>query len=332
MPRFPFKFNPFPEKLYSPDELLKGFNKSPLSYGTTVDFQIYREFVSSGGFAPTDYLMAMMQSLHDNAMRELTQGFLKSSKAKAVAVMGGHDLGRSHPVYRKVAHLARELARDGFTPVSGGGPGAMEATHLGALLKNASDQALKDALRELGRHPHLPADIGKIVNKRGKPNVSLVKKTHAWLLPAYRIWERFKHEKPGLSLAIPTWLYGHEPTTPLAPKIAKYFQNSIREDRLLAIATHGVIYVKGRAGTVQEIFQDATQNYYRTLGSFSPMILFGVKDYWSKTIPVVPVLKALFKAADYSKYVLVTDEPAKIIPFLISQEPRQTPSQRMSVR
>ena len=30
-------------------------------------------------------------------------------------------------------------------------------------------------------------------------------------------------------LGIPTWLYGHEPTTPFARVIAKYFQNSIRE-------------------------------------------------------------------------------------------------------
>ncbi len=61
------------------------------------------------------------------------------------------------------------------------------------------------------------------------------------------------------SIGIPTWLYGHEPPAPFATHIAKYFANSVREDGLLTIAKHGVIFAPGSAGTTQEIFQDATQ-------------------------------------------------------------------------
>ena len=58
------------------------------------------------------------------------------------------------------------------------------------------------------------------------------------------------------NLALPTWFYGHEPTNLFSSYIAKYFANSLREDGLLAIARHGVIYAPGSAGTVQEVFMD----------------------------------------------------------------------------
>ena len=48
-----------------------------------------------------------------------------------------------------------------------------------------------------------------------------------------------------------------------ATDIAKYFENSLREEGLLALALAGVVFARGNAGTVQEIFQDACQNYYR---------------------------------------------------------------------
>ena len=35
--------------------------------------------------------------------------------------------------------------------------------------------------------------------------------------------------------------------------MAKYFSNSLREDGLLAIATHGVVYAPGSAGTTQDV-------------------------------------------------------------------------------
>jgi ferredoxin len=83
------------------------------------------------------------------------------------------------------------------------------------------------------------------------------------------------------NVGIPTWFYGDEPPNVFATDIAKYFENSIREEGLLAVALAGVIFAEDNAGTVQEIFQDAFQNYYRTYDEMkSPMILFGV-DYWA---------------------------------------------------
>lgn len=325
----PLLFQPLRDRLYSVDELLAGFVASrPQSYAETVDFKIYLQYVTAGRYAPTDYFTAMMEAVHDNAIREATQDYLKAMSAKAaVAFMGGHDLPRTSPVYSQVAWLARDLARGGFLPISGGGPGAMEATHLGALHQNAGPRALSRALAELAEFPTLPAKLEEVVAPDGKINRRMVSQAHAWLLPACRIRQRIRN--PGASLAIPTWLYGHEPTTPLATQIAKYFQNSIREDRLLAVATHGIIYVEGRAGTLQEIFQDAAQNYYRIQGEFSPMIFFGLRQ-WTQTLPVVPLLKTLFTAEDFERYVCVTDEPAAVLRFLRGHGRSETPSQRMT--
>jgi predicted Rossmann-fold nucleotide-binding protein len=324
----PLCFHPFRNSLYSVDELFSGFvEKRAQSYTESVDFQIYLQYLAAGSYAPTDYSVATMEAVHDNAIRHATQSYLSSVSAKAaVAFMGGHDLPRNSQVYAKIAFLARDLARRKYLPISGGGPGAMEATHLGALHKNASRAALASSLRVLGRHPELPGDLQKIVGRNGKINRRLAGKAHAWLLPAYRIRRRMKH--PGPSLAIPTWLYGHEPTTPFATKIAKYFQNSVREDRLMAIATHGVIYFEGRAGTLQEVFQDAAQNYYRVLGDFSPMIFFGTRQ-WSEVLPVVAVLKKLFTSKDFERHVCVTDEPAAVLEFLAQHGQTETPSHRL---
>jgi predicted Rossmann-fold nucleotide-binding protein len=324
----PLTFQPLRANLYTYDELFEGFVESrPSSYGDTLDFRILRQYVMAGRFAPTNYFVAMMEAVHDNAIREATRDYLEAEPIKAaVAFMGGHDLSRRDKVYVQVAHLARKLARAGYLPVSGGGPGAMEATHLGALHKNATVAALGSALKRIGRVPNIPKNLTDMIDVDGTVDQDLVKKAHDWLLPAFQIRRRIKN--PGRSLALPTWLYGHEPTTVLATQIAKYFQNSIREDRLLSVATHGVIYVEGKAGTLQEIFQDAVINYYRVLDFFSPMIFLGRKQ-WTETFPVVQVLEKLFTADDFRKFVCVTDDPDEVLKFLRGVRTKDTPSKRM---
>ena len=97
--------------------------------------------------------------------------------------------------------------------------------------------------------------------RTGKIDDKIVHELHDWIMPAFALGTAVK--RPGESLAVPTWYYGHEPTTPLATNIGKYFQNSLREDGLITIAAHGIVFAPGKAGTLQEIFQDAVRNYYR---------------------------------------------------------------------
>jgi predicted Rossmann-fold nucleotide-binding protein len=301
MQRIRLPFESVPQQLYTREKLFHGFRPDdPASYTQTADFAIYRHYVMAGGGGVSDPYIRMMQALHDNAITQSAAAFIAGRRV--AAIMGDHRMARDSATYKRIALLARRLTRGGILVCTGGGPGAMEAGHLGASLAPVQDAQLEAALAALSSQPKVPALL-EIVGPDGVVNPALAAEAQAWFKPAIAASLR----DPGPSLAFPTWHYGHEPSTPLATHIAKYFQNSIREDGLLALAKHGIIYFEGKAGTLQEIFQDGAQNYYRSFGCFSPMVLVG-KEYWTQKFPVVPLLAKLFAPADFEKYVLVTDD------------------------
>ena len=93
-------------------------------------------------------------------------------------------------------------------------------------------------------------------------------------------------------LGIPTWAYGHEPPNVFAGAIAKYFQNTVREATLLRRCVGGIAFLPGAAGTVQELFQDACENYYAEPPMVAPMVLVGA-EHWTTELPAWPLLTAL---------------------------------------
>ncbi|WP_458098032.1 endonuclease/exonuclease/phosphatase family protein [Roseomonas sp. WA12] len=311
-------FTPFRGSLYTAEELSAGFDPArPASFAETLDFRTYRHFVMQGGAAPQDSLASMLQALHDNSISQALVAHLRGEQ-RVVAIMGGHKLPRDSAAYRRIALLSHALSRRGFLLASGGGPGAMEATHLGALLANHDATSVEEAIGGLAVKPAMPTDTRGIVSETGVIDGAKLAELAAWWTPAFQL--RRSIEDPGQSLAVPTWHYGHEPYSPLATHVAKYFQNSIREDGLLALAGAGIVYAEGKAGTLQEVFQDAAQNYYRTVGNrFSPMVFIGT-EFWKETMPVDPLLRALFVKgeddADYRRYVLYTDDVATAVSFL----------------
>jgi len=111
---------------------------------------------------------------------------------------------------------------------------------------------------------------------------------------------------------VPTWFYGHEPPNPFASSVAKYFTNAIREDVLLHVCGAGIVFLPGRGGTVQEVFQDACENYYADPGRVTPMVLVGV-DYWTRELPVWPVLRALASGRPMEKAVHLVDGPGEVL-------------------
>lgn len=307
---FDLPYEPIPQKLYENPELFRGYipGKSA-SWVETTDFKIYQHFVMEGRTKPANPYMGMMQALHDNAISQATDEFIVGKKV--VAIIGDHKLSRGSDTYRSAAMIARDLTRKNFLICTGGGPGAMEAGHLGAAMANSPDTDMDAAIAKLKKKPVVP-DLGKIVNFKGEVDEKLAHQAEEWFRPSFEIAQSIP--AAGKSLAIPTWHYGHEPSTPFATHIAKYFQNSVREDGLVAIAQQGIICMEGKVGTIQEVFQDSTQNYYLTYEQFSPMVIFG-EEYWTKTYPVVAVLQALFQDR-FSKYVLVTDKPIAAINFV----------------
>lgn len=168
----------------------------------------------------------------------------------------------------------------------------MEATHLGAWMAGRTTEEVEDALETLFAAP-------AFTDKE-------------WLKTAMDVRKKYR-QLDYESLGMPTWLYGHEPATPFATHIAKYFDNSIREDSILTIAMGGIIYTPGSAGTMQEIFQEAVQNHYLSYGISSPMIFLG-KEYWTSEVPVWPLLQDMLARGKYKNLRLtLTDEQEEVV-------------------
>lgn len=321
-------FQPIRAELYTSAELSRGFDpKNPQSMLQMADFQTFGYFVKEGRATPSDPYAGMMEALHDNSILQAMFDFLKG-RDRVAAIMGGHREQRGSDVYRAVVKLAKRLTEDGFLMASGGGPGAMEATHLGALMAGKRDAEVEEAIGLLMTQATLPQNAGDVVKVQPDGSIfidnAILAALHKWSAPAHELMA--KTTNPGESLAVPTWHYGHEPVTPLASHAAKYFQNSVREDVLLLLAAQGIIFAEGRAGTVQEVFQDAAQNYYPAPGAgFSPMIFFDHAEFWTKTLPVKPLLEGLFKLGkrdkDFAVNSVFTADLDVIVKFLNDRAP-----------
>jgi predicted Rossmann-fold nucleotide-binding protein len=302
-------YQPYRGSLYSPEELYAGFDPArPESYADTLDARVYAYWATQGRGSPPTLLETLSQRLHDHAVTDAMEEVLLAGggKRKVVAIMGGHSMKRGQPDYRAVAALARELTQRGFFMVSGGGPGAMEATHVGAWFARRTEAELDAGLAMLAKAPSYT--------------------DREWLARAFEVRAAFPlrdDDRPYCdSLGIPTWHYGHEPPNPFATYIAKYFANSVREDGLLTIARGGIVYAPGSAGTIQEIFQDACQNHYKSVGVISPMIFLGT-EFWTRTRPVYPLLVQLAQGQEYARHLLLTDSREEVIRALVDYDSAQ---------
>jgi predicted Rossmann-fold nucleotide-binding protein len=304
-------FRPYRHGLYTVDELYEGFEPSaPGSFWEhTRDARIYRYYDGlRRRDEPPPIMDTLAMRLHDHAIEDALSALVHGGSAgprRIVAIMGGHALRRDEPVYRDVGWLGRALARAGYFVATGGGPGAMEAANLGAYLADQPDDALDEAIALLA------ADVAYT--------------SHTYLELAVAVRTRWPRATgTGESLAVPTWFYGHEPSNMFASHVAKYFANSVREDGLLAIATHGVIYAPGSAGTIQEVFMDACQNHYGTFPLVSPMVLLGA-SHWTSHLPVWPLLQAMSRGKPWGELVGLCDRGEDALAFIQGHPPITSP-------
>lgn len=284
------------QALYSADELYAGYQPGrEATFATCYDTRTYDHFVDTGKHS-SNMLELLARALHDHGIDMALQAFFKEHDGRrCVGVMGGHATARTDEMYRRVVLLCKELTERGFIMLSGGGPGIMEATHLGAWLAGRETADVDEALAMLSCAPTF-TDEG-------------------WLASAFAVRKRFPQTR-FVSLGVPTWLYGHEPSTPFATHIAKFFENSIREDNILTLAFGGIVFTPGSAGTLQEIFQDAVQNHYLTFGVASPMVFMN-RQYWTEEVPVYPFLQTMMERGRYKNLLLsITDDQEEIVSTL----------------
>lgn len=279
--------------LYSATELYAGYDPGdPQSFDTCYDKRVYTHYIAKGKQA-AEVEESLSRTLHDHGIHQAMNAFFDTHEGRScIGIMGGHALLRTDAMYRDIVRLSKRLTENGFCMLSGGGPGAMEATHLGAWLAGRDDAAVDTALAMLAPAPSF--------------------RDEGWLSTAFSVLEKFPQDRYH-SLGIPTWLYGHEPTAVFATHIAKFFENSVREDSILTLAYGGIVYTPGSAGTVQEVFQDAVQNHYLSFGFSSPMIFLG-KQFWTHDLPVYPLLEQMMQTGMYKNLLLsLTDSPDTVV-------------------
>jgi len=244
--------------LYTPTEL---YDATP--YADSLDARAY-----AWSREPPTPQATLAQALHDHAIDQALTAWLPGRRL--VGVMGGHDLDRSSAGYADAARLGWMLGQE-YAVATGGGPGAMEAANLGCFLAGSSRDDLAQAVGSLAGVPSF------------RPSVD------QWAAKAMTVADGVTGRD---TLGVPTWFYGHEPPNLFATAIAKYFRNAAREAILLQICEAGIVFLPGVGGTVQEIFQDACENYYAVPESVAPMALVG-RTYWTQTLPAWPLLKSL---------------------------------------
>jgi predicted Rossmann-fold nucleotide-binding protein len=277
----------YPSRLYSYEELI------------AADAEIEAWFRANPD--PMNPVEAIAQRLHDTAMTDAIYELIRpraDTPRRVVGIMGGHGVERATPEYEQVVRLAFALTEAGYLVVTGGGPGVMEAGNLGAYLTRGGADAIAPALATLSEAPTVE-------------------------LPAYgeaaeRVHAQFAGGEGGESLAIPTWLYGHEPIGRFATHIAKYFANSIREDGLLQIADHGIVFARGGPGTVQEVFQDAAITAYSRPEARAPRVFLGRGFFTASGIWELAQAGAAAASPPYEGLLTLTDDVDEAVAAIVA--------------
>jgi hypothetical protein len=182
-------FNIYPNALYTRETLYENYDPNkPESYKLTPDYLTYDHYIRNAK-ASRNIKETLAKRLHDHSITDALHGFLeKYDDTKIVGIMGGHGILRGSESYMQAVEISRRLTRDGYLMVSGGGPGAMEATHVGAWFADKDDNSLEEAM-------NIPIEAPKYSDRE-------------WLSTAFKVL-KMHPDCTYESVGIPTWHYGH---------------------------------------------------------------------------------------------------------------------------
>ena len=153
-------------RLYCADDLYRGYEPSSdaeadkESYNNCYDGRTYQYYLLMGKNAK-NVNEALARTLHDHGIHMALDAFLDGHDSRrCIGVMGGHAMLRTQPMYADIVMLSKRLTEEGFFMLTGGGPGAMEATHLGAWMAGRTRQEVEEALKMLAIAPRLTTMAG----------------------------------------------------------------------------------------------------------------------------------------------------------------------------
>lgn len=289
-------YDPLKETAYDAEELHGGPPPS-------LDARVFEHWGRHGKASPSTALESVARALHDARMTTLVDETIEAADAglRIVGFFGGHAALRGSEEYASAARLARALTRAGFVVASGGGPGVMEACQLGSWMASRPDLELDLAVASLAASPNF-RDSG-------------------WLAAGLAVRARFPCEAHHVSLGIPTWFYGNEPTNVFSRRIFKYFDNAQREATLIRVATAACVFFRGAAGTTSEILNAALDNSYLIARPRPSAMVFRDPHFWTSDLPALPLVRALSRgrAADFGSFIM---PPAPVASSVDRDRPR----------
>lgn len=327
LPALPKTLPAFAPGIYTVADLYDGIAEDGSDWEKTPDWAGFDFFnVKKNVPRVLEPLQSIAARMHDTVQEQAVRAFLKDRDV--IAIMGGHDVKRQlededvaagkADLYWECVSIAKTLTEKGFLILTGGGPGVMEAGNLGALLAGEPDTKV--------------AEVRAILINEGFEDKAWRRTGMEARAKILGNWMTQPTDTK-FSLGIPTWLYGHEPPNMFASHHSKMFYNSLREDGLVTLANKGIIFFEGNAGTIQEIFQDLTQNYYLGAGQLpTPMVFYNAGGYWErpcdepywptgfppdKRKPLMPLVKQLASEKRIQPSVLVTSKPDDVVKFLV---------------
>lgn len=207
-----------------------------------------------------------------------------------VTIFGGARVGRDTKAYQSVSKLARRLGKEGYSVMTGGGPGIMEAANRG-LVEYKND--LKNG--------KLDKKISKIESQRNEQsakNTSLQSAKDSII-------------SIGLNIQLP-----HEQQMNPFVEVPLEFQNFFSRKLVFNYNSTAFVVAMGGFGTLDELsevlVQIATGKHKRI-----PIILYG-KDYWRGFVQWLrnTMLKESAISKDELELIQIANKPKEVLKIL----------------